>query len=77
MKARVKASNDLWFEADAETEEELFKQVARVQEIFQHGLKQFVRTVEANLSLGELKKVDKSIQKFGGISYLKSKKSKE
>ena len=39
MKARVKASNDLWFEADAETEEELFKQVARVQEIFQHGLK--------------------------------------
>ena len=37
MRARIKASNDLWFEADAETEEELFKQVARVQEIFQHN----------------------------------------
>jgi len=37
MKARIKASNDLWFEADAETEEKLFKQVARVQEIFQHS----------------------------------------
>ena len=35
MKARIKASNDLWFEAEAETEEKLFKQVARVQEIFQ------------------------------------------
>jgi hypothetical protein len=36
MKARIKASNDLWFEVDAETEEDLFKQVARVQEVFQH-----------------------------------------
>ena len=36
MKARVKASNDLWFEVDAETEEDLFKQTARIQEVFQH-----------------------------------------
>jgi hypothetical protein len=36
MRARIKASNDLWFEVDAETEEDLFKQVARVQEVFQH-----------------------------------------
>ena len=38
MRARVRASNDLWFEADAETEEDLFKQVARIQEIFQHWI---------------------------------------
>lgn len=36
MRARIKASNDLWFEVDAETEEELFKQTARVQEVFSH-----------------------------------------
>ena len=36
MKASIKTTNDLSFQVDAETEEELFKQVARVQEIFQH-----------------------------------------
>ena len=37
MRARIKASDELWFEADAETEEDLFKQVARVQEVFRHN----------------------------------------
>jgi len=36
MKASVKVTNDLSFQVDAETEEEVFKQVARVQEIFKH-----------------------------------------
>jgi len=36
MKAKIKASNDLWFEVEAEEEDSLFKQVARVQEIFHH-----------------------------------------
>jgi len=36
MKARLKATNDLWFEVDGETEDELFKQISRVQEVFQH-----------------------------------------
>ena len=36
MKANVRATPDLTFQVDAETEEELFKQVARVQEVFQH-----------------------------------------
>ena len=36
MKANVRATPDLTFQVDAETEEQLFKQVARVQEVFQH-----------------------------------------
>ena len=36
MKANVRATPDLTFQVDAETEEELFKQVARVLEVFQH-----------------------------------------
>ena len=36
MKARIKTTTDLSFQVEAETEEELFKQVARVQEVFQH-----------------------------------------
>ena len=36
MKANVRATPDLTFQGDAEPEEELFKQVARVQEVFQH-----------------------------------------
>ena len=36
MQANVRATPDLTFQVDAETEEELFKQVARVQEVFQH-----------------------------------------
>jgi len=36
MKANVRATADLSFQVDAETEEELFKQIARVQEVFQH-----------------------------------------
>ena len=36
MKASVKVTNELSFQVDAETEEEMFKQVARVQEIFKH-----------------------------------------
>jgi RNase P subunit RPR2 len=36
MKANVKVNNELSFQVEAETEEEVFKQVARVQEIFQH-----------------------------------------
>ena len=36
MKARLKATDELWFEVDGETEEELFKQISRVQEVFQH-----------------------------------------
>jgi len=37
MKAKVKVSENIWFEADAEAEDDLFKQVARIQEIFQHS----------------------------------------
>ena len=36
MKARIKATDSLWFDVEAEQEDELFKQIARVQEIFQH-----------------------------------------
>ena len=36
MKANIKATNDLSFQVEAETEDELFKQVARVQEVFRH-----------------------------------------
>ena len=36
MKARVKATDDLWFEIEGDQEDEVFKQIARVQEIFQH-----------------------------------------
>ena len=36
MKANVRATNDLSFQVEAETEEELFKQIARVQEIFKY-----------------------------------------
>jgi RNase P subunit RPR2 len=36
MKANIKATNDLSFQVEAETEDELFKQVARIQEVFQH-----------------------------------------
>ena len=36
MKAKIKANDNLWFDVEAEQEDELFKQVARVQEIFQH-----------------------------------------
>ena len=32
--ARVKASENLWFDVSADTEPELFKQIARVQEVF-------------------------------------------
>lgn len=32
--ARVKATNSLWFDVTADTEPELFKSIARVQEIF-------------------------------------------
>lgn len=37
MKARIKANDNLWFDVEAEQEDELFKQIARVQEIFQHN----------------------------------------
>ena len=36
MKARVKATDELWFEIDGDQEDEVFKQIARVQEVFQH-----------------------------------------
>ena len=36
MKARIKATDSLWFDVEAEQEDELFKQIARVQEVFQH-----------------------------------------
>ena len=36
MKARIKATDNLWFDVEAEQEDELFKQIARTQEIFQH-----------------------------------------
>ena len=36
MKARIKATDNLWFDVEAEQEDELFKQIARIQEIFQH-----------------------------------------
>tara|TARA_R110002020_G_scaffold215614_4_gene422849 strand:- start:1073 stop:1450 length:378 start_codon:yes stop_codon:yes gene_type:complete len=36
MKARVKATDDLWFEIEGDQEDEVFKQIARVQEVFQH-----------------------------------------
>jgi|TARA_R110000751_G_scaffold30619_2_gene78162 RNase P subunit RPR2 len=36
MKASVRVNNELSFQVEAETEEKVFKQVARVQEIFQH-----------------------------------------
>ena len=35
MKAKIKATDNLWFDVEAEQEDELFKQIARVQEIFQ------------------------------------------
>jgi len=37
MKAKIKATDNLWFDVEAEQEDELFKQIARVQEIFQHN----------------------------------------
>ena len=37
MKARIKATDNLWFDVEAEQEDELFKQIARIQEIFQHN----------------------------------------
>ena len=36
MKARIRATESLWFDVEAEQEDELFKQIARVQEVFQH-----------------------------------------
>ena len=36
MKARIKATDSLWFDVEAEQEDELFKQIARVQEVIQH-----------------------------------------
>ena len=36
MKARIKTTENLWFDVEAEQEDDLFKQIARVQEIFQH-----------------------------------------
>jgi hypothetical protein len=36
MKARVKATDDLWFEIEGDQEDEIFKQIARVQEVFRH-----------------------------------------
>jgi len=36
MKARIRATEGLWFDVEAEQEDELFKQVARIQEVFQH-----------------------------------------
>ena len=36
MKARVKATDELWFEIDGDQEDDVFKQIARVQEVFQH-----------------------------------------
>ena len=36
MKASVRVTNELSFQVEAETEEKVFKQVARVQEIFKH-----------------------------------------
>jgi len=32
--ARIKATNDLWFDVTAETEPELFRGIARIQEVF-------------------------------------------
>ena len=37
MKAKIKATDNLWFDVEAEQEDELFKQIARIQEIFQHN----------------------------------------
>ena len=37
MRCRIKATNDLWFEVDAESEDDLFKQISRVQEVFSHS----------------------------------------
>jgi len=37
MKARIRATEGLWFDVEAEQEDELFKQIARIQEIFQHN----------------------------------------
>ena len=36
MKARIKTTENLWFDVEAAQEADLFKQIARVQEIFQH-----------------------------------------
>ena len=36
MKARIRATEGLWFDVEAEQEDELFKQIARIQEIFHH-----------------------------------------
>ena len=36
MKARIRATEGLCFDVEAEQEDELFKQIARIQEIFQH-----------------------------------------
>ena len=36
MKARVRATDDLWVESEGDQEDAVFKQIARVQEIFQH-----------------------------------------
>ncbi len=36
MLARIKVSDNIWIETDSDSEAELFKSVARVQEIFQH-----------------------------------------
>ena len=35
-KAKLKVTDNLWIEEEAEQEDELFKKIARVQEIFQH-----------------------------------------
>ena len=37
MKAKIKATDNLWFDVEAAQEDELFKQIARIQEIFQHN----------------------------------------
>ena len=38
MKARIKASNDLWFEVDAETEEDLFNKPQGCKKFFSMNL---------------------------------------
>lgn len=35
--ARIKATDSLWFDVSADTEPELFKQIARIQEVFAVG----------------------------------------
>ena len=36
-KAKLKVTDNLWIEEEAEQEDELFKKIARIPEIFQHA----------------------------------------